>query len=438
MARKCVYMWSFIMFLTTTFLFSVALAKESKNVPTHIRQLVFEKSRFSQQITLSLPCEDDPNAKNWVVEQWHEKDKYLFIPPLHVSKADGISEEILSFLTLTGLSKVQKMTFGSGTEYKTTYNFFSYSNKIKQHIVKGNFQHKENEIFCNFNILLGRRAFKSIDYTNQYVANPMGVKINFFALTFTYTLTTAKLPGLPKITKQFQGKAKAYLDPDDGKWKLDDLSLADGGEKEYLTLLREKINTVKKEIKDGRAYEKNGEYDKAIANYNKALSIMPEAVLVYYHRGNIYLKKEQYDKAIVDYNKAIAIDPTDAVAYNSRGIAYRKKAQYDKALEDFNKAITIRPTYYGPYFGRARIYSLRNDVSSACDSLSKAYENAVDDKVKLYMKEKLKDDSDFVKIRNSNCVGEIINKTERLETKTTSEREQNEEADKSERDSSST
>ncbi len=160
------------------------------------------------------------------------------------------------------------------------------------------------------------------------------------------------------------------------------------------------------------AYLKNGQYDKAIEDYSRAIAIDPNNANAYNGRGIAYRKKDQYDKALEDFNKAIAIDPNSANAYNGRGIAYRKKDQYDKALEDFNKAIAIKPTYYAPYFDRACIYSLQNNESAACDSLNKAFENA-DDKNKIGMRKKLKDDSDFDKIRNSNCYKKIMGTTEK-------------------------
>jgi tetratricopeptide (TPR) repeat protein len=58
----------------------------------------------------------------------------------------------------------------------------------------------------------------------------------------------------------------------------------------------------------------------------------------YYNRGNAYEKKGQYDKAISDFTKAIEINPRHADAYYSRGVVYYYKKDYEKALDDFYKA----------------------------------------------------------------------------------------------------
>ncbi len=53
----------------------------------------------------------------------------------------------------------------------------------------------------------------------------------------------------------------------------------------------------------------------------------------------LIVKKANYDKAIADYDKAIALNPKYADFYNNRGIAYNKKNEYDSAIADFDKAI---------------------------------------------------------------------------------------------------
>ncbi|MBI5807630.1 MAG: hypothetical protein HZA74_04440 [Ignavibacteriales bacterium] len=71
---------------------------------------------------------------------------------------------------------------------------------------------------------LGDRRLKSIEYTNEYEAEPlgMGIKMKIFALTFKYEILS-ELPNIIINKAEFEGSAKAYLNPDNGKWKLDEL-----------------------------------------------------------------------------------------------------------------------------------------------------------------------------------------------------------------------
>ena len=84
---------------------------------------------------------------------------------------------------------------------------------------------------------------------------------------------------------------------------------------------------------------KNGLYDSAISDFNKAIEIDPKHDKAYNSRGNVYNVKGLFDLAISDFNEAIDINPKYADAYGNRGYAYSAKGLYDLAISDFNKAI---------------------------------------------------------------------------------------------------
>mgnify|MGYP001595382467 CR=1 FL=1 len=44
-----------------------------------------------------------------------------------------------------------------------------------------------------------------------------------------------------------------------------------------------------------------------------------------------YYNKGDYDRAIADYTRAIELDPKDAITYSNRGIVYYNKGEYDYA-----------------------------------------------------------------------------------------------------------
>jgi len=95
----------------------------------------------------------------------------------------------------------------------------------------------------------------------------------------------------------------------------------------------------------GIAYYSKGQFDLAIADFNKALEINPRYAEAYNNRGSAYDSKGQFDQAIADFNKALEINPRYANAYYNRGIAYRRRGQFDQAIADFNKALEINPKF---------------------------------------------------------------------------------------------
>jgi tetratricopeptide (TPR) repeat protein len=70
-------------------------------------------------------------------------------------------------------------------------------------------------------------------------------------------------------------------------------------------------------------------YDQAIAMYSEILSQRQENPLVYFKRGYAYYKAGQDQEAIADYTKALALIPEYAEAYAWRGVSYAFSGQSD-------------------------------------------------------------------------------------------------------------
>jgi len=57
--------------------------------------------------------------------------------------------------------------------------------------------------------------------------------------------------------------------------------------------------------------------------------------IAFTNRGRAYEKKGDHDRAIADYSEAIRLNPKDAMAFNNRGVAYKAKGDLDRATADF-------------------------------------------------------------------------------------------------------
>ena len=91
----------------------------------------------------------------------------------------------------------------------------------------------------------------------------------------------------------------------------------------------------------GVSYEKKGELDNALKEYQEASGKLPAA---YLFMGNIYFQKKEYDEAEAYYKKAIKKDRNNADAYNNLAwLYYTKNEQLDEAEKLALKAMELNP-----------------------------------------------------------------------------------------------
>ena len=70
----------------------------------------------------------------------------------------------------------------------------------------------------------------------------------------------------------------------------------------------------------------------------------------FHSRGNRYSRNGAYERAIEDYNRAIELDSAFAEAYYDRGFSLYELGLYDEAITDLTQAIELNPEadhYYG-------------------------------------------------------------------------------------------
>lgn len=125
----------------------------------------------------------------------------------------------------------------------------------------------------------------------------------------------------------------------------------------------------------GMTYSKEKQWDKAIAEYTKALTLNPGYAEAYLRRGLAYHEKGDIDLSIADYTKAIEIKHTYFSAYYARGLAFIKIKKLNDAISDFTKTLELKPRNPADY----DIYCLR-----ACAYLeTQQFKEAISDFAKL-------------------------------------------------------
>ena len=91
-------------------------------------------------------------------------------------------------------------------------------------------------------------------------------------------------------------------------------------------------------------------------------------------RGITYQDKGDFDRAIADYDKAITLDPKDAEPHEIRGLAYYLKGDLDRAVADSRKALELQPEDDDAWRLLGMAHYAADDFKSASADLLRAIE----------------------------------------------------------------
>ncbi len=158
--------------------------------------------------------------------------------------------------------------------------------------------------------------------------------------------------------------------------------------------------------KQGLEKLQKGDYDAAIADFDKAIQLNPKDAKAFCKRGLAKARmpdnfdsstydfnemsnlkqgyvlfrskantdRDDYDGALTDFNKAIQLNPNYPEAFKNRAYMKMVKLDFDSALTDFNKAIELHPAYAEAFYGRGHANLAKGDSERAIADYTKAIE----------------------------------------------------------------
>ncbi len=156
------------------------------------------------------------------------------------------------------------------------------------------------------------------------------------------------------------------------------------------------------------AYAKDGQFDKALKDFDEAIRLEPRAPMPYKNRGAAYAEKGDHKRAIIDLTRAVALSPdlleayllrakeyksmgenvkaladlelvikadsTNAIAFANRGAVLYDLDRYENALVDFNRAIELDPNLAEVYLNRGEYYAEIGSRERAINDFTQALE----------------------------------------------------------------
>jgi len=100
------------------------------------------------------------------------------------------------------------------------------------------------------------------------------------------------------------------------------------------------------------------EADKAIASWTQKITASPEQAKGYIKRGELYFLIHEFDRAMEDFSKAISLDKNHDDAYYWRGMALGRQGFVKDGITDLTVYITRNPDSSLAYTKRGVRYNL--------------------------------------------------------------------------------
>lgn len=128
----------------------------------------------------------------------------------------------------------------------------------------------------------------------------------------------------------------------------------------------------------GSLLRQKGDLETALADLNRAIDLDGKDAEAYFERGQAYWRqgKNSWDKAVADYTRAIQLNPGHALASNNRGVIHEFRGEFELAFVDYNQAIEKHSSFAQAYVNRADIYRKRGDFKQALADYDRAFQIA--------------------------------------------------------------
>ncbi len=91
----------------------------------------------------------------------------------------------------------------------------------------------------------------------------------------------------------------------------------------------------------GYTYAKLNQYEKAIEQYDRALTLQPDEAFALNNRGLAKLNLKDYAGALADVNYCLSLYPNNAYAYRNRGMIYISMQRTADGCADFRQALQL-------------------------------------------------------------------------------------------------
>lgn len=214
-------------------------------------------------------------------------------------------------------------------------------------------------------LLTDSDSFKKAALYNNIAINQKKLKQYNLALLSDSTAIAIE----PRYTLSNVNRGEIYLYIKKYQLAIENLTVALNG-----NYSKEQFSRILSMRGDAKRFSKL--YRDAINDYSWAIKLKPNNGEAYWNRAAAYNHNGDYELADADYTKAISFFTSNntslAMLYDDRALMEMGEQKYQKALQDDSIAIKYNDKYAPAYYNRATAYAQKGDVQLSINAYNQA------------------------------------------------------------------
>jgi tetratricopeptide (TPR) repeat protein len=121
--------------------------------------------------------------------------------------------------------------------------------------------------------------------------------------------------------------------------------------------------------------------------WHQVLLSAPDSAEAYFNLGLLHIRSGEYEPAIAAFEKVLQLQPQMADALFNLGFAFAKSGQYDQAIARYTQAVDLNPPYRDEIlYNLATVHEIQGDWRKALQNLEMAIElNPDNDRAREYL-----------------------------------------------------
>ena len=128
----------------------------------------------------------------------------------------------------------------------------------------------------------------------------------------------------------------------------------------------------------GIIYDEEGDFKKAIKQYERALKYEPNSSAILTALGKDYFRIEKFKEARELFRQSMWRDPLSPQTHFLLGTLSIEKGRIERARECYQRAIDLEPDYAEAHFILGNLYARKGDFEKAIDSYEEVESRDID------------------------------------------------------------